>query len=54
MSVDDPGAVEIVRRKLAANSVPWKDSDPVTAHLAGNVAEHGVVVIELDPKHGVR
>jgi hypothetical protein len=52
--VDDPGAVEIVGGQLAANAIAGEDPDPEAAHLAGDVAEHDVVVVELYPKHRVR
>ena len=32
---------------------PGEDADPVTAHLAGGVAEGLVAVVELDPVHAV-
>jgi hypothetical protein len=54
VSVDDPRAVEIVRRELAAHAVARKDADAKAAHLAGDVPEHDVVVVELHAEHRVR
>src|SRR3954470_636147 len=52
--VDDAGAVEVVRRQLDADTVARKDADPEPAHLARNVAEDGVAVVELHAEHCVR
>src|SRR3954453_6851767 len=52
--VDDAGAVEVVGRELAADPVAGQDPDPVAPHLSRHVTEHDVVVVELDPEHGVR
>jgi len=53
MPVDDPGAVEVVRRKLAANAIAGEDPDPEAAHLAGHVTEDDVIVVELYAEHRV-
>jgi hypothetical protein len=34
--------------------VTREDADVVTPHLSGNVTEHGVAILELDPEHCVR
>jgi translation initiation factor IF-1 len=52
--VDDARAVEVVRRQLDADAIAGQDADAVAAHLAGDVAEDHVVVVELHPEHGVR
>src|SRR3954452_6583 len=54
MPVDDPGAIEVVRRDLYAHAVAGEDADAEAPHLAGHVAEHLVAVVELHPEHGVR
>src|SRR3954471_18642928 len=54
MPVDDPGAVEVVRRDLYAHAVAREDADAEAPHLAGHVTEHLVAVVELHPEHGVR
>src|SRR5581483_4163870 len=52
--VDDTRAVEVVGRDLAAHLVAGQDADAEAAHLAGDVTEHRVAVLELDPEHRVR
>src|SRR5581483_11529615 len=53
MPVDDPRAVQVVGRELAAHAVARQDADPEATHLAGHVTEHDVIVVELDPEHRV-
>src|SRR6204780_604724 len=53
MPVDDPRAVQVVGGGLAAHAGPGEDADPEAAHLAGDVPEYHVIVVELDSKHGV-
>ena len=54
VAVDDPGSVEVVRRDLDADPIPRQDPDPEPPHLAGDVPEHLVAVIQLHPEHRVR
>jgi hypothetical protein len=54
MSVDDPRPVQVVGGELAANPITGEDANPEAPHLAGDVPEHDVVVVELYPKHRVR
>src|SRR3954452_4582726 len=54
MPVDDPRAVEVVRRDLDAHPIPRQDPDAETSHLARHVPEDDVAVVELHPEHGVR
>src|SRR5919109_1338337 len=54
VAIDDPGAVEVVRRDLDAHPVPRQDPDAEAPHLPGDVAEHLVAVVELHPEHRVR
>src|SRR3954452_7915011 len=54
MAVDDPGAVEVVLGQLHPYAVAGQDPDPEAAHLARDVPEDGVAVVELDAEHGVR
>src|SRR4051812_32759976 len=54
MPVDDPGAVEVIRRDLYAYAIAGEDADAEAPHLAGHVAEHLVAIVELNPEHGVR
>jgi hypothetical protein len=54
MPVDDSGTVEIVGRELAANAISGQDANPKAAHLARDVPEHHVIVVELYAKHRIR
>src|SRR4051794_30398997 len=54
VAVDDPRAVEVVGRELHAHAVAGKDADAEAPHLAGDVAEDEVSVVELDAEHRVR
>jgi hypothetical protein len=54
VSVDDARAVEVVRRDLDPHPVPREDPDAEAAHLAGDVSEDCVTVVELHAEHGVR
>src|SRR3954471_21326704 len=54
MAVDDACPVEVVRGDLDAHPVPRQDPDAEPPHLPGDVAEHLVAVVELNPEHGVR
>src|SRR4051795_10441689 len=54
MAVDDPRPVEVVRRDLHADAVTGEDADAEASHLARDVAENLVPVVELHPEHGVR
>ena len=51
--VDDPRAVEVVWGELAADAVAGQDPDPEAPHLACDVAEDDVIVIELHAEHRV-
>src|SRR3954462_14587098 len=54
MPVDDPRAVEVVRRDLDAHPIPRQDANAESSHLARDVPEDDVAVVELHPEHGVR
>src|ERR1700759_2869162 len=55
VAVDDPRAIEVVRRQLDAYPVTREDPNPKPPHLAGHVAGHDTVhVVELDSEHRVR
>src|SRR4051812_19628611 len=51
VAIDDPTARQVVRRQLELDPVADQDLDPVTAHLAGRVAESLVAVVESDAVH---
>jgi glycosyltransferase involved in cell wall biosynthesis len=53
VAVGDAAAVEVVRRELDLDAVAGQDADVVAAHLARDVAEDLVVVVELDAEHRV-
>jgi hypothetical protein len=53
VAVDDPAAVQIVRRQLDLDPVTGEDPDAVTPHLAGGVAEGLVPAVERDPEIAV-
>src|SRR5947207_945438 len=48
VSVDDPTAIQVVRRKLDLHPVSRQDPDAVTPHLARRVTERLVAVVESD------
>src|SRR3954454_17771091 len=54
MPVDDPRAGEVVRRDLDAYPIPRQDPDAEAPHLARDVPEDDVAVVELHPEHRVR
>src|SRR5436305_570662 len=53
VAVDDARAVEIVGRELAAHAITGEDADAKAPHLARDVSEDDVVVVELDAEHGI-
>src|SRR4051812_2362763 len=53
VAVHDPRAVEVVGGDLHADPVARQDPDAEAAHLARDVAEDLVSVVELDAEHGV-
>src|SRR3954462_9807263 len=54
MPVDDPRAVEVIRRHLDPHPIPRQDPDAEPSHLARHMSEDDVAVVELHPEHGVR
>ena len=53
VAVGDASAAEVVRGELDLDFVLRKNSDVVTAHLSGDVPQHGVPILELYVEHGV-
>src|SRR3954469_12050197 len=51
--VDDATAGQVVRRQLHDHAVLGQDADVVLSHLAADVGEHPVSVLQLDPEHRV-
>src|SRR5919197_2934285 len=54
VAVDDPATRQVVRRQLHHDPVVREDADVVHAHLAADVCQDLVAVLELDLEHGVR
>src|SRR4051812_33129956 len=52
--VDDPATRQVVRRQLHHDPVVREDADVVHTHLAADVCQDLVAVLELDLEHGVR
>src|SRR3954451_3195339 len=53
VAVDDTTAREVVRRQLDLHAVARQDADVVPAHLARDVGQHLVVVVESHAEHCV-
>src|SRR6185436_20804126 len=53
-AVHDPPAVEVVGRELHQHAIARQDADEMLAHLAGDVRQDLVLVVELHPEHRVR
>src|SRR5918999_5172610 len=54
VAVGDAAPVEVVGGKLDLDPIAGEDADVVPAHLARDVAQDLVVVVELDPEPRVR
>src|SRR3990170_759863 len=52
--IGDATPRQVVRRKLDLHPVTGQDPDEVHPHLAGDVGEDPVAVLQLDPEHRVR
>ena len=50
-AINNPGFVEVVWRHLHPHAVADGQADKAFAHLARDVREHFVAVIELGPEH---
>src|SRR6266852_2606980 len=50
VAVDDPPAIEVVRRELDLHAVAGEDTDAVPPHLPGRIAERLVASVEGDPE----
>src|SRR6195952_78606 len=53
VAVDDASTRQVIRRELHDYPVLRKDSDVVLAHLAADVGENAVPVLQLNAKHRV-
>src|SRR5882724_3655441 len=54
VAVHDAATGEVVRRELNDDPVLRQDADVVLPHLAADVCEHPVTVLELHPEHRIR
>src|SRR6202795_5107043 len=50
VAVDDPAAVEVVRRELDLHPVAREDTDAITPHLPGRISERLVATVECNPE----
>lgn len=50
VAVGDPPPAEIVGRQLHLHPIPFEHTDVVLPHLAGEVRQHLVAVLQLDPE----
>ena len=53
-SICDAATGEVVRRQLHAYAVAGEDADEVHPQLAADVRQYLMLILELDPEHGVR
>src|ERR671920_2578047 len=53
VAVDDATAGQVVGRELHDHAVLRQDADVVLTHLAADVGEHPVPVLELHPEHRI-
>src|SRR3954449_8545587 len=53
VAVDDATAGQVVGRELHDHAVLGQDADVVLPHLAADVGEHPVPVLQLDPEHRI-
>src|SRR5262249_45392544 len=54
VAINDAAPRQVIGRELHQNLVPRQDADEVFPHLPRDVRQNHVLVLELDPKHGVR
>src|SRR6266576_6034550 len=50
VAVDDPAAVEVVRRELDLHPVSGEDTNAVAPHLPGRISERLVAPVECNPE----
>src|SRR6185312_7467815 len=53
IAIDDPATGQVVGRKLHGDLIASQDTDKIFAHLAGDVRQNTVLVLQLDAEHGV-
>src|SRR6266516_2030722 len=52
--VHHTASCEVVRRQLHQDPISRQDPDVVHPHLAGDVGQHQMIVVQLHSEHGVR
>src|SRR5215472_6719136 len=53
ITIHNPSASQIIRRKLDGYLVSSKNADKVLAHLSRNMRQHLVLVFQFHAKHGI-
>lgn len=53
VAVDDASTREVIGGQLDDYAILWEDADVVLTHLAGNVGQNLVAVVQLDTEHRV-
>src|SRR5205823_14480401 len=53
ITVDNSSAIQIVGRKLHSDFIARQNAYEVLAHLAGNMRQHLMFVLQLHPEHGI-
>jgi hypothetical protein len=51
--VRDPTAGQVVWRHFYDNPIVWQNPDVVHPHLATNVSQNLMAIVELDPEHRI-
>ncbi len=52
-AIGDPATAEIIRGQFNRHSIPGQDPNVIFAHFPGNMGEHNMTIVELNPEHGV-
>lgn len=54
VAVHDTAAIQVIRTQLDRNPVAGEDADEVLAHASGHVSQSLMLVLQLNPEHGIR
>ena len=54
IAINNPSPFQIIGRQLHQYCVPWEDLYEMHPHLAGNMGQNSMAILELDPEHGIR
>lgn len=52
-SIYDPSASQVIRSQFYRNPVSRKDPDEMHPHLAGNMTEYSMSVVQFNPEHSI-